>query len=65
MLVAPMAAMSFVPIVMGGVGVARLRKSLLIPAQDTFGGRVFFDPVGLMRGMACGPCVIQRVPFLA
>jgi hypothetical protein len=67
MLVAAMAAVSFVSGVPGvsGVGLARLGERFLITAQYTFGGGMFFDPVGLTRGMACGPRVIQRVPSFA
>jgi hypothetical protein len=67
MLVAAMAAVSFVSGVSGvsGVGLARLGERFLITAQYTFGGGMFFDPVGLTRGMACGPRVIQRVPSFA
>jgi hypothetical protein len=67
MLVAAMAAVSFVFGVPGvsGVGLARLGERFLITAQYTFGGGMFFDPVGLTRGMACGPRVIQRVPSFA
>jgi hypothetical protein len=64
MLVAAMAAVSGVSGV-SGVGLARLGERFLIAAQYTFGGGMFFDPVGVVRGMACGPCVIQRVPSFA